>query len=272
MQKLNFKYHNVQLPGGLLTVPGKQLLVEEYKFRKIKEHLEFLYPIPFERKSVTLLDVGALEGGYSILFAKMGFKVTLIEPREENMAMCQLMMELNGITGVEFLQMDARCLEVLDPIRKWDIIVCAGLLYHLDNPVWMFKLLKDLTNEVLIVSTHFSRPYDKRYDNGRFISKWERRFYKYFKLFFESARYNLSELQINENWPGRWFLEHKPFATEYEIQQSRQASLNNSRSFWLTRESLFEIAGNAVELAQNPFEDIIVFACQTKRLNQNTAE
>ncbi|WP_018011818.1 class I SAM-dependent methyltransferase [Sinorhizobium medicae] len=57
-----------------------------------------------------------------------------------------------GLSNVEFQQLD---LLDLDPSThgKFDLVLCLGILYHLENPVLSMKRISAVTGDVLVVDT-----------------------------------------------------------------------------------------------------------------------
>jgi len=57
-----------------------------------------------------------------------------------------------GISNVEFRRMT---IEALNPDRvgRFEIALCFGLLYHLENPVAAMKRLASVTTETMVVET-----------------------------------------------------------------------------------------------------------------------
>jgi hypothetical protein len=92
--------------------------------------------------ATTILELGALEGAHSFLFAQRpGVKrVVALEGRETNLRKARFIQELLRIRNVEFAQANLE-LGGLDRFGKFDAIFCCGLLYHLPEP---WKLLEQL--------------------------------------------------------------------------------------------------------------------------------
>ena len=154
LQTVDFTAHNIELPGGARTWPeGRELLEDSSRcltaLRLLGEQCA-----PGERSSFRVADLGCLEGGYTVAFARAGYAVTGIEARAVNMAKCRLVREATDLPNMGFLQVDAR------EIGKWapfDAVFCCGLLYHLDEPAAFLKMLGTVTRRLLIVQSHYAR-------------------------------------------------------------------------------------------------------------------
>lgn len=84
---VQFTAHNVRLDDGTLTIPESSRTLDESSwFISARGILETVFP--GDKSHLRLADVGCLEGGYAVGFARMGFQVLGIEVRELNMAAC----------------------------------------------------------------------------------------------------------------------------------------------------------------------------------------
>ena len=77
-----FSSHNIGLRGGSQTAPGLPLVQDSAAYRASERTLMEYFP--WDREGITVADLGCLEGGYTALFALLGFDVTVIDARQEN--------------------------------------------------------------------------------------------------------------------------------------------------------------------------------------------
>lgn len=101
-----------------------------------------------------VLDLGCLEGGYSVYLAKQAAKeVVGIEAREINFQRCLLVKDCLKPANLTF----RRC-DVKEVRRDWpgefDIIFAGGIVYHLDNPYVVLQHLAEMVNEFTLRDTH----------------------------------------------------------------------------------------------------------------------
>jgi hypothetical protein len=69
---VTFTSHNIVLDDGVLTRPESKLTIsEEPWFKSAKRALEMVFP--GNKRKFSIVDLGCLEGGYSVEFARMGF-------------------------------------------------------------------------------------------------------------------------------------------------------------------------------------------------------
>lgn len=158
---------------------------------------------------VRILDLGCGEGVYSIEAGLRGASVVGIDARPDRMRHGERVAREAGLSDVRFELADVRGLSA-DSHGTFDVVFLLGLLYHLDVPD-VFELLKSvhaMAERTVIIDTHFSlvRQMTAHYDG--------------------------------KTYHGRAYREHDA-GEPPEVMASRvQASLDNVRSFWFTRESL----------------------------------
>src|SRR5262245_12303858 len=127
---VEFTAHNIRLDNGLLTKPGRGRSMEAYpKFVSAKRILDTVFP--GEKSRFRLADLGCLEGGYAVEFARMGFQVVGLEVRESNIAACHYVKANTNLPNLEFVKDNAWNLA---RYGTFDCVFCSGLLYHLDQP------------------------------------------------------------------------------------------------------------------------------------------
>ena len=173
---------------------------------------------PGDKSRFRIVDLGCLEGGYSVEFARMGFQVLGVEVRDSNMEACRFVKERTNLPNLEFVQDNAWNVA---KYGVFDAVFCCGLLYHLDRPKQFLQLLSTVTKKLLIVQTHFATQ----------------------KL--ESVHSLSQDIVENEGISGRWYVEfqdEKTFSKRGE-NKYRWASWDNRKSFWIQREYLLQTIG-----------------------------
>ena len=230
---IEFIAHNIRLDNGTYTKDTGYNSIEKLpSFTSAQRILNILFP---ENKgNYRLADLGCLEGGYAVEFARMGFQVVGIEIRDANMAACNYVKANTNLPNLEFIQDNAL------NIAKYgifDAVFCCGLLYHLDKPKEFMSILSAITRRVLIINTHFST------DNKRKV--WpeiiRKLLFKVKKPADALRKYSLSSLTQNENLQGRWYCEYPDDKAFENRENSRKASWDNRRSFWIQREYLLQV-------------------------------
>jgi hypothetical protein len=159
-------------------------------------------------EGLSILDLGCLDATCGIPFAVRGAKVIGIEGRETNIQKARVKTE--GVGNITIYKDDVRN---LGKYGSFDIILCLGLLYHLDAPdVFSFtETMAKACKQFTIIHTHVSLVGEERREHkGK--SYWE-----------------------------RTYREHLVGSTEKERLRSTWASLDNVNSFWLTEQSLYNL-------------------------------
>ncbi|WP_221643598.1 bifunctional 2-polyprenyl-6-hydroxyphenol methylase/3-demethylubiquinol 3-O-methyltransferase UbiG [Nostoc sp. UCD121] len=158
-----------------------------------------------------ILDLGCLEGLYSIGLALHGATVVGIEGREVNFQKAKFAKECLGLNNLEFIQDDVLNLSP-EKYGYFDIVLCCGILYHLNVPeVFNFiEKLGEVCTAFTIIDTHFGEPE---------------------KIFIHKGK---------QYW-GSLYHEFDEDATIEQKADSLWASLHNNNSFWFTPYSLFNL-------------------------------
>ncbi len=143
-----FTAHNIELPDGSQTLPGEPLIGAEPVSESYLRTLRQFCPPP-----ARVADLGCLEGGYAVAFARAGYEVLGIEGQEDNFATCEWVAERVELPNLRFVCDDVR---KIGEYGKFDAVLCAGLLYHLDQPVSFLRELAEVTGRLLIISANYA--------------------------------------------------------------------------------------------------------------------
>jgi 2-polyprenyl-3-methyl-5-hydroxy-6-metoxy-1,4-benzoquinol methylase len=229
---LEFTAHNIRLDDGTFTKPeSTRSMVEHPWFISARGILETVFP--GDKSQLRLADVGCLEGGYAVEFARMGFRVLGIEVRELNIAACNYVKSKTDLPHLEFVQDNALNIA---KYGEFDAVFCCGLLYHLDRPKQYLESLSTVTKKLLILQTHFSR-IDPRDTKFRLLAR---------SVSARLARKpppiisHLSSPSENEGLAGRWFMEFSNDRSFNKRETAKWSSWENRRSFWIQREYLLQ--------------------------------
>jgi 2-polyprenyl-3-methyl-5-hydroxy-6-metoxy-1,4-benzoquinol methylase len=198
--------HNIQFTDDLYTMEPR-VVGDEIKLQRIVQIVSDVARKPLSELRV--LDLGSLEGLYAIELARHGARAVAIEGREANARKILFAKEALELENLEVCRDDVRHLDA----RKhgyFDVVLCLGLLYHLDAPdVFHFvENLAEVCHGALVLDTHIS-------------------------LASETSHGHRGEVYWGSN-----FMEFEEGATEEQRESMRWAALDNPKSFWLTRPSL----------------------------------
>jgi SAM-dependent methyltransferase len=155
--ELTFTAHNVALADGRETLRGTTLTEETDRCRMALAVLMKHVP-PARARAARVADLGCLEGGYAVAFARAGYDVTGVEARAENFARCQYVAgHVNLGPRLEFARSDVMTWAARQGKDHWDAVYCGGLLYHMEHPVnFLRQYLWPITRRLLIVESHFA--------------------------------------------------------------------------------------------------------------------
>src|SRR5271157_3027277 len=203
-----FTAHNIRLDDGSFTMPGQTWQMEDLALLKFtKQFLRAIFPDGFAGKRI--VDLGCLEGGYAVEFARAGFDTLGIEVRQSNFENCQRVKAGTNLPNLTFACDDVHN---LGNYGIFDAIFCCGLLYHLDRPRKFIDLMVQLCRRAAIIDTHVA----DAQPNGVFP---------------------LSDITENEGLAGRWFGE---FEDDHHRHQDKWSAWSNRKSFWVMKRDLME--------------------------------
>ena len=99
-------------------------------------------------KLSTALDAGCGIGFFSEILREPGLQVRAFDGRAENVAEAR-----RRFPQIIFNQGDIESSEIRK-LGEFDLVLCFGLLYHLENPLRAIRHLRSLTGKVLLLDGH----------------------------------------------------------------------------------------------------------------------
>jgi 2-polyprenyl-3-methyl-5-hydroxy-6-metoxy-1,4-benzoquinol methylase len=205
--------HNIQLAPNLYTISAEPTGADP----KLRRYVQIIADLVLGTgndgtkrswQDLRILDLACLEGIYGIEMALQGAEVVGIEGREANIAKARFVKEVLKLENIQFYQDDVRNLS-FEKYGKFDVVICVGILYHLDVPdIFQFLTqIHSVCNHLAIIDTQLATHPET-------------------KVSYQGQDY----------W-GKTFIEHEPNLTTEQKLNKLWASLDNSQSFWLTRAS-----------------------------------
>lgn len=198
-----------------------------------------------------ILDLGCNEAEMAIEFAMQGADVVAIDGRESNLAKPRLVKEILEIDKLTIVNENVMNLTP-SKYGEFDVVLCFGLLYHLDDPYQFLKLVYEMTKGLLLLNTHVAVP-------GRSQPHIRQR--------------HLSEFIFDGvSYLGKYFIEHPEVPDEDILRSTPLASVHNPKSAWLAKHSLvamLERVGFSYMLEDirwnrviSRLDDSLLFVCQ----------
>ena len=132
--------------GNQESMDGRAELMHETLRKSIVSNFSF-----DELSNLTILDVGCHDGWLLSQLSNLPFKaMTGIEPRAKNVKKGEVVREELGISNnIEFLVGDLDSLNG----RKFDIVVCTGVLYHVESIADFLKQLESICQRFLFIES-----------------------------------------------------------------------------------------------------------------------
>jgi SAM-dependent methyltransferase len=201
---------DIRLPHGLRTRTDP-----EYPHTRLRRILQIIGDtVSRPLSECRVLDLGCLDGLYSVELALHGARVLGIEAREANYRRAVFVKEAYDLPNLQFIRDDVRHLSK-ERHGTFDIVLCSGILYHLPAPD-VFHLLEsvfDVADREVIIDTHVALESADSFEYG-------------------SATYH-----------GLFHVEHRPTDDAAVIEARTLDSIDRNPSFQFTRPSLMNFLG-----------------------------
>ena len=203
---------NIHLDGSLYTI-GEKIHGDEIKLRRVLQIVADTTRRPLDR--LRLLDLACHEGIYAIEFARHGARVLGIEGREAHIKKATFVKEALSLNNMDIVQDDVRNLSEAK-YGRFDVVLCLGILYHLDTPD-VFKFVErigEVCDDIAIIDTRIAMGPTESFTH-------------------KGTKY----------WGHRIQEGHSATDTAAEKIKRYWASLDNLTSFHLSRTSLYSLLG-----------------------------
>lgn len=186
-------------------------------------------------RKLKILDLACLEGLFAIEFARMGHITTGLEIRESHLAKANFARDILELGNCSFVQGDVR--DIPGNLGSFDVIICAGILYHLDFPdvVDFLSSLCRRSTSLVVIDSHFA--YGEISESVLPISAMKEYDHQ------------------GKTYRGREIVEHAPHVSSDEKAKVHVwASIDNTRSVWLSEPDVVSIMkDNGLTLAEKAF-------------------
>jgi 2-polyprenyl-3-methyl-5-hydroxy-6-metoxy-1,4-benzoquinol methylase len=122
--------YNLELAPGVYTMGSREVDMFA-RVRRVVQLVTDLSSAPLE--TLRIIDLASLEGAYTIEFARRGATVVGVEARGAHVERSRFAAEVLRVPTASFVQDDVRNLSA-ERYGHFDVVLCFGILYHLDWP------------------------------------------------------------------------------------------------------------------------------------------
>ncbi len=198
--------HNVRLGDDVFTI-SPQAQTTATKLVRIVQVIE---DVCGDLTQLRVLDLACNEGLYSLELAAHGASVVGIDAREAHLEKARFAATMLGL-DVRFEQLDVREIGSAD-LGRFDVVLAAGLLYHLDAPD-LIRLVEQLSGlaSCIVIDTHVSPFAVDTVEHG------------------------------GQLYRGMYAQEHDPSTSDRERLAAGRQSYGNDRAFHITKSSLLRL-------------------------------
>lgn len=212
--------HNIALPHGVYTAACDDYYPAHREIMRIvRERLGSDF------SGRRIVDIGCLEGYFSIECALQGAEVLGIDGKLLNVRKCEFVRSVLGVERATFALGDAMKV-TRESSGRFDAVLALGLLYHLENPYTFLANVAGICDGFAVIDTHVAL--DDQPESIK--SGW---------------RPDLSEMRMftfgGRSYEGRLYREFPPGTARDVKDLSPTTSLENELSVWLTEESLIQM-------------------------------
>lgn len=171
--------HNIKLGDGIYTV-NENLNYDTLKLRRVMQIIKDISSE--EMGSLRVLDLGSNEGLYTIELGLQGVKSAVgVEGREANLKKAEFVKDVLKLNNIQFFQDDVRNLSQ-QKYGRFDVVLCLGLLYHLDacDTLRLIEKIYAMCEKALIIDTNISLENTDKITYGEevYFGHYEREFAK----------------------------------------------------------------------------------------------
>ena len=178
VQELAPFHHTVELPYGVSTYVadmadhGASSTRVDSLMRHGWPHL--LDALGGSLKGMRVLDMACNCGGFSVAAKQAGAEYVLgVDIVDKYLEQAEFIRDALGLEGLEFRNIDVSELTP-EMVGTFDVVLCFGILYHLQDPIRTMKAASNLTTRAMLLDTNLMRPkYVSRFLRNRSLWKMD---------------------------------------------------------------------------------------------------
>lgn len=147
-------FYPFQLPsGGTTPTYGTGELDPIHHTRSAMLETALQAEFGADRSALSAVDLACHQGWFSAQLAQSGFgRVIGVDARPEHIADAGLIRDALRLPQIELVESDVHALDTR-ALGTHDLVLCFGLIYHLENPVGALRVGRALTRRMCIVET-----------------------------------------------------------------------------------------------------------------------
>jgi 2-polyprenyl-3-methyl-5-hydroxy-6-metoxy-1,4-benzoquinol methylase len=220
--------HNIRLAPGIYTAFAEDWYPEHRAIMNvIDRHLSGRY------SGQRVLDLGCLEGYFSLECALHGADVIGVDAKEINIKKCEFVKSVLDVPNLSFVLDDAMNVE-REGYGSFDVVLALGLLYHLDDPFTFLAQLAGVCDGFMVLDTLVALEYEPETIGG-----WKP---KGPKPRWKPELSALRDFHLGEKtYRGRLYREYQEGTDETEKALSTESSYKNDLAVWLTEDALVSL-------------------------------
>ncbi|GAB3735905.1 hypothetical protein GCM10028794_15900 [Silanimonas algicola] len=147
-------FYRFTLPSGAVTGSAHApdiLAIHDTRWSMAEEALRTTFPEGASRASA--IDLACHQGWFSLKLREFGFgSVHGIDARQQHVEDARLIASATGTEHVAFSRGDVHGLSAAI-VGTHDLVLCFGLLYHLENPVGALRVARALCKRLCLIET-----------------------------------------------------------------------------------------------------------------------
>ena len=213
---LPFTAHRIELAPGFETAAAGVRPVDDIRTQLVVDACGGTL------EGRTVVDLGCLEGGFTLAFAQRGAVRALgIEARELSAQRCELARTLLRIDNAEFVVADVK--DELVRHDPFDVVFATGILYHVADPAGFLRTMRSACGHVALIDTHVART--------------------------DAATHDCSPMVTREShgstYRGRMFPEYPPDVSDDAKEAMAWAAYSDADAFWPLEDDLVRMIHDA---------------------------
>ncbi|MEO5595682.1 MAG: methyltransferase domain-containing protein [Lysobacteraceae bacterium] len=147
-------FYPYRLPSGRIvpTCDGEEIVaIHHTRLQMLDAALANAFPAGVA--ALTAVDLACHQGWFAAHLAQQGFSDVLgVDARAQHIADASLIRDSLALPALQYQHADVHALDV-GAIGARDLVLCFGLIYHLENPVGALRTARALCKRVCLIET-----------------------------------------------------------------------------------------------------------------------